>query len=243
MRCRPGLKAALFEDMAAVNDASAGATDAMSLEIRRFAQRTLRSSASILYWVENGSACSDAAVTGLPPTLWGEYLEHMVDVDPLSVRAMVDSGSTIARLPGWQPSGMSQYQKFLDRNCVRDVMDMLFYADGVVVAGLGIIKLEGDAPLSPDALELADAMRPLIETSLRRHERVRHTLRNRRLTSQYHLTSREIEVAELVTDGRSNDEVADCLAIRLPTVKSHLLNIFSKTGSSSRTELARLLHV
>ena len=119
---------------------------------------------------------------------------------------------------------------------------MLFYADGVVIAGLGVVKLEGDAPLSPDALALADAMRPMIEAGLHRHERVRRALRHKRLSSFYQLTAREIEVAELVTDGCSNDEVAEHLSIRLPTVKSHLMSIFSKTGSANRTELARLLH-
>ncbi|WP_311245725.1 response regulator transcription factor [Microbacterium sp. WCS2018Hpa-23] len=49
------------------------------------------------------------------------------------------------------------------------------------------------------------------------------------------LSSREIEVLELVASGRSNSEVADQLFVSETTVKSHLAHIFSKLDVSSRT--------
>lgn len=49
------------------------------------------------------------------------------------------------------------------------------------------------------------------------------------------LSSREIEVLELVAAGRSNSEVADALFVSETTVKSHLAHIFSKLDVSSRT--------
>jgi len=167
----------------------------------------------------------------------------MVVFDPLSVRALLSTGANLARLPaGTGQSGTPRvYQHFLARYRVQDVIDMLFYAGGEPVAGLGMIKLEGDAPLSPETLDLADAMRPLIEASLQQHRRVRTTLWRQRLTTEYRLTSREVEVAELVSDGYSNEVVAEYLDVRLPTVKSHLLSIFGKTGATSRTALARLV--
>lgn len=216
--------------------------DLIGYEIRRFVQRSLHASASIFYWIEDEAAAQDAVVSGLPSGLWGEYLADMVELDPLSVRAMVGAGARMARLTSDKPPTPPRYQHFLERYGVRDVIDMLFYVDGTVVAGLGIIKLFGDAPMSSDALDLAAAMRPLIEASLLGHERVQRALRHRRLVSIYNLTSREVDVAELVADGHSNDAVAKSLAIRLPTVKSHLLSIFGKTATTNRTELARLLH-
>lgn len=218
--------------------------DPMIAEINRFAQRSLQSSAAIFYWVEDGSAACDAGISGLPPNLWSEYLAEMVRHDPLSVPALLSAGSSMARLPGCGsgPETPRVYQEFLARNRVQDVIDMLFYAAGVLIAGLGVVKLEGDSPLSPATIDLAEAMRPLIEASLHYHERVRCALQRKRLALEYGLTSREVEVAELVSNGCSNEAVADCLSIRLPTVKSHLLSIFCKTGSASRTELARLVH-
>jgi len=49
------------------------------------------------------------------------------------------------------------------------------------------------------------------------------------------LSSREIEVLELVATGRSSTEVAARLFVSETTVKSHLAHIFSKLDVSSRT--------
>jgi DNA-binding NarL/FixJ family response regulator len=49
------------------------------------------------------------------------------------------------------------------------------------------------------------------------------------------LTSREIEVIGLVSDGLSNREVGDRLFIGEATVKTHLVHVFSKLDATSRT--------
>ena len=40
----------------------------------------------------------------------------------------------------------------------------------------------------------------------------------------------------LAANGLSNKEIAAELALSIPTVKAHLVNIFNKTGVGSRTE-------
>ena len=60
-------------------------------------------------------------------------------------------------------------------------------------------------------------------------------LLDRMRAPQISLSSREIEVLELVAAGRSNTEVANELFISETTVKSHLAHIFSKLDVSSRT--------
>ena len=60
-------------------------------------------------------------------------------------------------------------------------------------------------------------------------------LLSRMRAPQVALSSREIEVLELVASGRSNTEVADELFVSETTVKSHLAHIFSKLDVSSRT--------
>ena len=54
------------------------------------------------------------------------------------------------------------------------------------------------------------------------------------------LTKREIEVARLAAAGLSNKQIAETLVISLNTVDSHMNNIFSKLGISSRGELKTL---
>jgi DNA-binding CsgD family transcriptional regulator len=53
------------------------------------------------------------------------------------------------------------------------------------------------------------------------------------------LTKRELEIAGLVCDRRTNREIAATLFLSDKTVESHLRNIFAKLGVSSRVDVAR----
>ena len=53
------------------------------------------------------------------------------------------------------------------------------------------------------------------------------------------LSARELELARLVVDRKTNPEIAAALFLSQKTVESHLRNIFRKLGISSRVELAR----
>ena len=55
------------------------------------------------------------------------------------------------------------------------------------------------------------------------------------------LTKRELEIAGLVTDRKTNKEIAADLFLSEKTIESHLRNIFFKLGVSSRVEVARSL--
>jgi DNA-binding NarL/FixJ family response regulator len=55
------------------------------------------------------------------------------------------------------------------------------------------------------------------------------------------LTGRELEVAELVVDRRTNREIAEELFLSTKTVETHMRNIFNKLGVTSRVEVARAL--
>jgi NarL family two-component system response regulator LiaR len=52
------------------------------------------------------------------------------------------------------------------------------------------------------------------------------------------LTPREQEVLKLIAQGKTNQEIAEELSISLPTVRTHISNIFNKLGLSSRAEAA-----
>jgi len=52
------------------------------------------------------------------------------------------------------------------------------------------------------------------------------------------LTSRELEVVDLIDEGLSNKQIAARLCIELPTVKNHVHNILEKLQVSRRSEAA-----
>jgi len=56
----------------------------------------------------------------------------------------------------------------------------------------------------------------------------------------YGLTARERDIVAAIGTGDSNRDIATRLNISLQTVKHHLTNIFDKTGTSTRLELALL---
>jgi DNA-binding NarL/FixJ family response regulator len=53
------------------------------------------------------------------------------------------------------------------------------------------------------------------------------------------LTKRELEIATLVTDRKTNREIAVALFLSEKTIESHMRSIFNKLGVSSRVEVAR----
>jgi DNA-binding CsgD family transcriptional regulator len=53
------------------------------------------------------------------------------------------------------------------------------------------------------------------------------------------LTERELEVARLVADRRTNPEISATLYLSQKTVETHLRNIFNKIGVDNRVALAR----
>ncbi len=54
------------------------------------------------------------------------------------------------------------------------------------------------------------------------------------------LTSRELDVLELVCEGHSNEEISDVLGIQVTTVKYHVNNVFGKLDVCRRTQAVAL---
>jgi two-component system response regulator DegU len=52
----------------------------------------------------------------------------------------------------------------------------------------------------------------------------------------YGLSNREMEVLQLLSEGKTNKEIAKALWISEQTVKTHVAHIFDKLGTSDRTE-------
>jgi DNA-binding NarL/FixJ family response regulator len=58
---------------------------------------------------------------------------------------------------------------------------------------------------------------------------------------QFELTARETEIAEALSDGLTNREIADQLYLTEGTVKNYLSDIYSKLGTSDRTKAVLML--
>lgn len=100
-------------------------------------------------------------------------------------------------------------------------------AVGYLLKGISADKLAeaihtamaGKPTLAPEAAQI------LIENTTRRPAR-----------EQFGLTDREMEVLELIASGLNNRQIADELFLSRSTIKTHVSNILTKLGVSSRTE-------
>jgi DNA-binding CsgD family transcriptional regulator/tetratricopeptide (TPR) repeat protein len=145
---------------------------------------------------------------------------------------------------------------------VRQATAAVTFADAarlVVMASFGRIlegralTLAGDAAAAAERLALASAeldgygaLGPRDEAD-RELRRLGHRPRYRRTRGKgdgggvQSLTERELEVARLVVDRRTNAEIAGELFLSLKTVETHMRNLFAKLGVSSRVEVARIV--
>ena len=100
------------------------------------------------------------------------------------------------------------------------------------------------ATISLKQISSAGLARPhfLIEfENLRRSAAPKGEIAGTRLPHLVRLTRREQELAWLVCDGRSNQEIADESSLSLETVKKHLHSVFRKLEVSSRSRLMALM--
>ena len=67
------------------------------------------------------------------------------------------------------------------------------------------------------------------------------TVGQQRSGSLDRLTAREMEIARLVRDGRTNRQIARALGLSTKTVEAHLSRILAKLSIPSRTVLAVLV--
>lgn len=61
------------------------------------------------------------------------------------------------------------------------------------------------------------------------------------LQEEYSLTDRETELCNFIYEGKSNAEIAEKLFITESTVKTHIYNLYRKTGVKSRMEIIRIV--
>lgn len=54
--------------------------------------------------------------------------------------------------------------------------------------------------------------------------------------NRYHLNEREYQVLILIAEGRTNKEIANTLFLAVPTIKTHVSNLYSKLDVRNRTE-------
>ena len=150
--------------------------------------------------------------------------------------------------------GLAATRRLLDRGSpARIIVLTTFDTDDMVVTALSygaagfLLKDTSPADLV-DAVRRVAAGQPILSPSVTaqliatvtrpRDEAVQRSARTRLAR----LTEREREVAEAVSEGLTNAEIADRLHLGVATVKTHVGALFSKLEVTNRVQIARCLH-
>lgn len=75
----------------------------------------------------------------------------------------------------------------------------------------------------------------------KKYDTERPALRFSQIRDKIHLTVREVEIADLIVVGASDEEICARLMISKSTLRSHITAIFKKTGLVRRTQFAQFL--
>jgi len=163
-----------------------------------------------------GIACND------------EEIKKLIEFEPdVIVSDMANCKTVLKQLPS------NEDKKVL---LVNDRMDLSSESlKTMITDGLG-----GILPKNADGKLLQKATRKLHDGELWiDHQTMREVFsRPGELSSDIHLTKKEMEIVHFICSGLSNKEIAKKLFISEQTVKSHCNHLFKKFGVTSRLKLA-----
>lgn len=201
--------------------------------------RQVPAALAAFYRIDAGLLACDFQLQGMQAPMHDAYLEHYRWLDPLQPKLCAAINQPVIALRdglAHQDSGSSQeYRRFLQQHQVVDVVEVIAQIDGRPVLGVSLLRCQGQDTFQPDELQSLLPLHGLMQMAacglqtLPQADRLQN------------LTARERQIALLLQDGASNKQLARQLDLGLPTVKTHLINLFRKVGVSSRTELVSRL--
>ena len=170
-----------------------------------------------------------------------DYSKAFWKVDPMhpsrfeETQTVVVSNSSLMDDAAWRDSDI--FKGFYQPNGYVHNCDVFFRQKDRIVAVLTLVRKNAHQPFTPLEFEQLNKVQPFIQYSLEAIY-VPNRVHNRTsLAAEYQLTERELDVVEIAMSGQSNKVLCKHLGISLPTLRTHMQNIYQKTGVRSNSEL------
>lgn len=214
-----------------------GRADSATTQAVHFAKGILEGSATAFYEVDEKLNLNRFVLSGIPADFHRQYLAGMNRFDPLHPRCA--SKQPFARLSvetdQRATAEAAAYRDFAGQCGIADMIEFFFRRNGRIVAGMSVVW--GPGCRIPDGtMNIAEKIHDYLEFNL-----VGPSSQATDEPVRFGLTSREVEVVELLCCGRTNREISECLNIGLATVKTHLIHIFEKLGVETRSAVVALM--
>jgi DNA-binding CsgD family transcriptional regulator len=198
-----------------------------------FAKGAVNATSAAFYQVDKRCVMHDFVLDGMTFEFIGRYVDKMNQFDPLHIRSA--GARPIARLKEEivrSPCAeFAAYETFCSAYGIVDSVEFFFRRDGEIFAGLNVGW--SDPKAIPDGMaSLVPVMHEYLQYNL---TPVVGNATGSGVAARFALTDRETEVLELLSCGQTNRDIAECLSLRLPTVKTHIQHIFEKLGVETRS--------
>jgi DNA-binding CsgD family transcriptional regulator len=209
-----------------------------------FAYNMLQGQSAAFYQVTSDLTARNFILRDVDPDFHRHYVEGMSQYDPLDIKRLARRTRPIARLceeaAKVPRAAYAQYRSFSSCFGVDDMLEFVFRREGRIFAGMSV-TWRGGQQIPDVPTPMADHIHAYLEFNLRDCDFERGSKPDQRMLDRFGLTPREVEVVELLRCGRTNQEIGECLAIGLATVKTHLVHIFCKLGVENRTAAVAFL--
>lgn len=194
-------------------------------------------SRAAFYCVDRQLQAHDFSLHGMSGEMHRDYLDNYRQFDPLQPRNYVSSDLAVVPLGlamARQPIRDSQrYRHFLQHYDVVDVVEVFAHRGSRPQAAISLLRTAEQGVFTSQQLTQLSALQALLQLAVANLPPQDDSLSS--------LTPKERQIALLLRQGASNKQLARELDVGLPTVKTHLINLFRKTGVSNRTELVSSL--
>ncbi|UJW82620.1 helix-turn-helix transcriptional regulator [Hydrogenophaga sp. SL48] len=183
----------------------------------------------------------DSASHAQLDTMLRQYAETWWEVDPMHPSRFEDrdtvvvSNSMLMSDDEWRQSTI--YTGFYQPSGYFHDCDVFFRQQGRIVAVLSMVRRDPAQPFSPAEVASLNQIQPFVEYSLGAIHVASRVISRTSLSARFHLTARELDVVEIAVTGISNKALCRHLGISLPTLRSHVQNIYAKVGVRSSSEL------
>lgn len=148
---------------------------------------------------------------------------------------------------GWQGIALSSempefhdtlfYKNFSKRNIASAALLAIDDNPGII---LFILKSKEEADFSPAERQRLVEIRDILRKAFIAYKNLHPQYNKESQIIVPELTKREAEIWNLISQGKTNEEIANILTISYHTVKTHIFNLFKKLHVSNRTEAIQL---
>lgn len=139
----------------------------------------------------------------------------------------------------WQKTRM--YKEFFKPHSYFHNADVFFRQNGVIIAVLTLLRKDPAKMFTDQEVSLLKKIQPFIEYCLKKVYLPKRIYDRESLSEEFGFTARELDVVELALTGASNKILVKQLKISMPTLRTHMQNIYSKVDVHSSTELIAIL--